>query len=171
MPIFKASLQHHKHSLSQAIIPVPENIAKQLINKRADKRAVCSINNDHEYHCALLPDGEGGHYIMVNKKIRKKLNLDFGDEVQLFLKVDPTKYGMPLPKEFKEVLETDPEGQSFFESLTPGKQRSLIHIVGKVKSSDLRITKSLVILEHLKRHNGELDYKILNNDFKNERLN
>ena len=142
MPEFKSVLGRHPNSLSQSIFSVPDQVAQNLIEQREDKRVICTINDQHTYHCALLPDGDGGFYIMVNKQIRKKVGIDYGDKLHIFLKADPSKYGMPLPEEFEEVMNTDPEGMKYFESLSPGKQRSLIHIVGKIKRSDLRITTS-----------------------------
>lgn len=166
MHTYRATFEKHENSLSSAIVPVPDDIASSLIEVRDDKRVVCNINGEHSYHCALMPDGKDGYYIMVNKQVLKKVDGHLGQQVQIELSPDPTKYGMPVPEEFKEVIHTDPEGEVFFKKLSPGKQRSLLHIVGKVKSSDLRITKSLIIVEHLKRMKGELDYKVLYQDLK-----
>ena len=74
---------------------------------------------------------------------------------------------MPLPDELKTAWDLDEDGHRVFHSLTMGKQRTLIHMVGKFKSADKRIEKSLVILEYLKSVNGNLDFKELNIAFKN----
>ena len=73
---------------------------------------------------------------------------------------------MPISEEMKELLEIDPEGEALFHKLTPGKIRSLLHFVNKYKSSDKRIEKSVIILEHLKANNGTLDWKTLHDAFK-----
>jgi uncharacterized protein YdeI (YjbR/CyaY-like superfamily) len=65
----------------------------------------------------------------------------------------------------RECLWQDPEGEAVFESLTPGKKRSLIYVVSKVKSTNLRMRKAIVIVTHLAKY-GSLDYKVLNSEMK-----
>lgn len=146
-------------------IPIPEAVFKKLYAEAKDKRVVCSLNSNYSFHCAMLPKVTF-HYILLNKEICKKLNLHLNDEVIVELIKDESKYGMPLSEEMEEVFFSDPEGSDLFHQLTPGKQRSLIHIINKFKSSQLRIEKSFVILEHLKTRKGVLDFKELNEDFK-----
>jgi len=73
---------------------------------------------------------------------------------------------MAMPEEFEEVLSSDSDGQQYFEKLTDGKKRALIHIVSTVKNADLKISKALTILDHLNANEGKLDFKALNEAFK-----
>ncbi|MEZ4839231.1 DUF1905 domain-containing protein [Flavobacterium sp.] len=146
-------------------IPIPAAIFEELIEEAKDKRVVCTLNEKFSFHCAMLPKGSF-HYILLNREISRKLNLHLNDDVEVELIKDDSKYGMSLSEEMEEVFFSDPEGSDLFHKLTPGKQRSLIHIVNKYKSSQLRIEKSFVILDHLKNRNGILDFKCLNEDFK-----
>ncbi len=130
-------------------------------------RFICTLNEKESYPCAMTSNGEGNFFISVNKEIRKKLNLDLGSKVQVVIEEDKSKYGMPLPAEMKEMFFQDPEGSAFFHALTPGKQRSLLYMVGKPKSEDARLKKAVVVMEHLKKWKGKLDYKILNEEMKN----
>ena len=147
-------------------IPIPDAVFKKLNSETKNKRVICTINTNFSFHCAMLPKVTF-HYILLNREICKKLNLHLNDEVNVELAKDESKYGMPLSEEMEEVFFSDPEGSDLFHQLTPGKQRSLIHVVNKYKSSQIRIEKSFVILEHLKNRKGVLDFKGLNADFKN----
>ena len=151
-------------------IPIPENVFSTLVELAKDKRVVCTLNRDFSFHCAMLPKGTF-HYILLNRAICKKVNLHLNDEVEVELVKHESKYGMPLSEEMQEVLFSDPEGSDLFHQLTPGKQRTLIHVVNKFKSSQIRIEKSFVILDHLKKRKGVLDFKGLNEDFKNFKYN
>ncbi len=71
-----------------------------------------------------------------------------------------------MPKELEELLLIDEEGDYFFHQLTPGKQRTLLHIIGQPKRSDTRIKKAIVVVEYLKSARGKLDFKALNQAFK-----
>jgi len=67
----------------------------------------------------------------------------------------------------EELLLQDEDGNKVFHRLTPGKQRSLLHIIAKPKSENIRIKKAVAILEYLKSVNGKLDFKELNLAIKN----
>ena len=116
-----------------------------------------------------MPAGDSIYFIKVNKELRILNKLNLGQEINVAILKDESKYGMPLPEEMKELLTQDPEGENYFNQLTPGKQRGLLYLVGKMKSSNKRIEKSLIILGHLKEQCGQLDYKILHEDFKSKR--
>ena len=74
-----------------------------------------------------------------------------------------------MPEETSELMAIDEEGDKLFHALTQGKQRSLLYIIGKPKRSETRLQKAVVVLEHLKTWNGKLDFKQLNEDFRNAR--
>ena len=144
------------------ILIIPNKEAKKFIPKGTSTgRALCSLNKNEAFQAAIMPKGDGSYFININKERRKSYGIDKGDEVHVVLSEDFSKYGLPMPEEFQEILNQDPEGDKFFHSLTPGKQRSLLHIIGKPKSVDLRIHKGFVILNYLKRAQGKLDFKEL----------
>lgn len=113
-------------------------------------RVICSLNQQIEIHCALMPKKEGGFYINIGKPVLKKLKLTVGDIFDYTIKPDNTKYQFHYPEELKEVLETDSTAKAIFESLTDGNKRSIMHLVNKIKSVDKRIDRSLKIAEKLK---------------------
>jgi len=141
-------------------IPVLAEEVEPLLE--GDKRVVCKLNGEIEFHAALLSDGNGSYFILVNKERAKKLGIRSGNPVVLELVQDISKYGMPLAEEFEVLLEQDLEGAKIFEQLTPGRQRNLIHIIGKPKSSDIRLRKAVSILEYIKSTQGKIDFKELN---------
>lgn len=107
------------------------------------------------FQCALLPWGDG-FYIIVNKKKRDALGIVAGDIVDVVLVRDESKYGLPMPEEFEEVLKQDPEGDRLFHGLTTGKQRSILYLLSQPKNIDVRIHQALRIIEHLKENEGKI---------------
>jgi hypothetical protein len=150
-------------------IRIPEDVFQHMKSITEMKRIVCKINQLEPFHCAMLPHGNY-HYILLNKVIIKNLNLPKGEKVSVIIEKDSNLYGLPMSDEMQEVLIADPEGNELFQRLTPGKKRTLIHLVNKVKNSSLKIEKSFVILDHLKNHRGVLDFRNLQEDFKNNRF-
>ena len=112
-------------------------------------RLICTIGT-LSYPCALMSDGKGNGYIMLNKTRMKQLQLAEGMVLEVTLEQDTSPYGMPMSEELEAVLDSDPEAYSRFENLTPGKQRNIIHHVSSVKSSNLRIERAIKLLNNLK---------------------
>lgn len=129
------------------------------LTKNNNKRAICRLNGELEFHCAIMPKKEGGHFINIGLTICKKLNIKEGSKVSATFSIDKTAYQFEMPEELKEVLETDPEADNIFHSLTEGNQRGLIYLVTQVKSSDKKIERALKIAERIK--NGVTSPRII----------
>lgn len=145
--------------------PVPEKAAKKFEIKNGTRRVVCTANGELTFQCAVLPHNKG-FYIGTNKTIRDTLGITAGDEVALELIPDESKYGVPMPEEFQEVLNQDPKGDRLFHSLTPGMQRSMLFSMGKMKDIDKRIHTGLVLVEHLKNNDGKIVHDKLQAELK-----
>lgn len=162
---FETLLEQFNSELWGFHIKVPAGIARKFTTDK-NRRVLCTLNQQLTYPCALMPDGQGGFFITVNKENRKKLNLRLGDTLQAELKKDTSKYGMPVPEELGELLKQDDEGNQIFQSLLPGKQRNLLYLIGKYKHSDTRLTKAIIVINYLKSSGGKLDFKELNEAFR-----
>lgn len=163
---FTSQVSIFEENLWSYHLPVPLPVAQHFKQTTKDSRVICWLNETVKIHAAILPKGNDQYYLMCSKALRKKLGVVAGDAVHIKMEKDESKYGIPLPEEFQEAMYADPEGDAFFHALTPGKQRSLIHLVAKLKSSNKRIEKSVIILEHLRSQKGILDFKQLHQDFK-----
>lgn len=162
---FESQLQKTDAAIYYYNILVPDEVVAHFTTKDV-KRFICTLNNTERFHCALLHTGDGQRYIIINKELRKKLGLDVGTPVLAKLEEDTSEFGMEMPEELGELLRQDDEGNAHFRALTPGKQRNLIHIVASVKSPHIKLRRAFVINNHLKIHNGKLDFKQLNVELK-----
>jgi hypothetical protein len=125
------------------------------------RRVICTVNGMVTFPCSLLGDGKGGYLIMINKVNREKAGAEPGLPAQILLVRDTSKYGLPMPKELREVLKQDRDGRELFEGTTKGRQRSIIYFVTRARDVDTRIHYALVILEHLKKNDGRIVEKEL----------
>ena len=160
MTIVHTTLEKFDSNLWGLHFPIPDEIAAQFIEGN-NRRVICRINDIHSMQCALMPSSEG-YFLLINKSLVSKLGLLIGEKVLIKLEKDRSEFGHEVPDVFSALLEQDEEGREYFYKLTPGKQRSLIYIVGKVKNLDSQLVKSLAILEHLRDEKGKLDFKKLN---------
>jgi len=165
----KTSVERFSDSAIWAFhMPVPADIANQLIGE--NRRVLCSIKGGKQIHVPLMHDGSGGFFINLNKELMKTHELQQHDKIAIELEKDNSKYGMFVPDFFEELCYQDPEGNDIFHRLTMGKQRNLLHLIGKPKSEQKQLEKALIIFEYLKESGGELDFKALNEAFKNSRF-
>lgn len=166
---FVSELERSDNKLWGCHFPVPLKTAEAL-TAAENKRVICTLNGSQTYQCAILFYKKGKPVVSVNKKIRDTLELDFGVEVNVLLRKDTSEFGLPMPEELLEVFRQDPAGKRIFLSLTPGKQRTLLYIIGKVKDQQKRVDRSLVIIHHLKEQKGIIDYKKLDRSLKNSAM-
>ncbi len=161
---FDSPLEKFDSNLWQYHIPVPEEVANELI-RGENKRVICSLNVQVIFRTAIMKS-EDYYFILVNKSHRDQLKLHLGQKINVRLEKDHSEYGHEMPEEFQVLLDQDELGNSYFKALTIGKQRSLVYIVSKVKNPHSRLNKSMAIVEHLKEVKGKLDFKMLNEKIK-----
>ena len=78
---FTSLLERSENRLWGAHIAVPPAVAKKFEAGGGPRRVVCSLNASEERQCAIIPAGKGRFVITVNKGLREKLGLAFGDPV------------------------------------------------------------------------------------------
>ncbi len=166
MKSFNVNLSKSNSSTWWYRIIIPEDVSEYFLSQKV-KRVICTINNKLEFQCGLLPAGNGLICISINKKIRTTLKLSLGDELNVTLKKDKSTYGLPMPDEMLELLSQDALANKMFHNLTPGKQRSLLHMIGSAKTSSTRIKRSVGIVRHIKSNNGKVNFVTLREDIKN----
>ncbi|MEQ8358291.1 MAG: YdeI/OmpD-associated family protein [Cytophagales bacterium] len=94
--------------------------------------------------------------------MRTELEIEEESKISVLIEKDRSEFGMDVPEEFIEVMGQEELAWERFQQLTPGKQRTLIYIVNKVKNTDSRIRKALAIAHHLKEMKDVLDFKRIN---------
>ena len=157
---FTARLENFNTRLWTFHIKVPKDVVLHF-QQLGVKRVVASLNNAVTFQCAIMSAGDGVYFININKKIRDQLKIKEGSKINVVLAKDESEYGLPFPDELKELLDQDTEGNKLFHALTPGKQRNMIYAVNQVKNVDLRIHRALVMIEHLKKNKGKLNFREL----------
>lgn len=143
---------------------VPEKIAEAYLENE-HSRIIASINGSLTLHAAITKN-KGLYQVLLNKCNCNKLGVDIGDNIEVSIQPDTSKYGMPFPEELEACFDSDPIAFQHFEALSPGKQRNLIYIVSSIMKVQGRINKSLAICEHLVSYNGKIDFKALNETIK-----
>lgn len=161
---FSSRLSRLDSDVYQLHLPLPDEVA-QRAKATHHSRFKVTFNGLITKYTGLMPEGSY-YFLLVNQQEADLLQVAVGQEVQVTMEPDESKYGMPIPEELEELLQQDTAAAQWFEKLTPGKQRNLIYIVSQSKRSETRIRKALAIAHHLKEVNGKLDFKKLNETLK-----
>lgn len=149
-----------------SIIYIPDAVFQKMKLLSPNKRIICTINKTLTFHCAMIPK-KPFHYIMLSKEKIATLKLKIHDEISVEIVPDKSEFGMEICEELQEVIASDIDGNFWFEKLTAGKKRSLIYLISKIKNPQIRIDKSFVLIDHLKRNKGKIDFIAFNEDYKN----
>ena len=141
-------------------IVLPETVA-ELFQKAHQKRVNVTASfkgKSIKYHGALIPKKNGLVSMYFSKEKQQMLGVFINDYFEMQLLEDQSKYGVEMPEELDAVLMSDSEAYLIFESLTPGRQRSIIYTIKRYKSTQTRVDKSLILTNNLKR--GVTDPKL-----------
>lgn len=164
--VFDSVLERTQGEGHWYILRASREIVEPLGLSGNSRRVVCTLNDSRSIQCALFPIKAGGFFITVSKKLREQLRLSEGDTVRLSLAKDTSKYGLPLPKELKEVMRQDATGNKLFHALTPGNQRLSIRLIDMAQDIEKRIRRSLILMEYLKSKDGSFVYNEIANALK-----
>lgn len=148
--IFESEICILAHLPGMRYIEVPAELVKRT-GAGYRIRLLCTLNNSITFQCGIVALGNGCGYISLNQKRMKTLKVKDGDTVRVCLNTDPSKYGMEVPKELKELFRQDKEGKRRFDLLSPGKQRYILFYIGSVKSEQKRVERAVLLIGNLKK--------------------
>ena len=133
---------------------ISKEIFQPFLDAKKSRVKIIATNNSQsiEFYAAVKRDKITDDYkFMFSKEKQKQLGLDLNDYFELQLFEDTSKYGVDMPEELEAVLLSDYDAYQIFESLTKGRQRSIIYGIIRIKKSQSKIDKALQVCENLKR--------------------
>lgn len=98
---------------------------------------------------ALIPDGEGGHEIIVGTDVRKKTKAKEGERVRFGIYRNPAPDEIDIPEELTAAIEMEPEAVRKFAKMTPGMKRNMAYWVNSGKLPETRAKRAVEILRRL----------------------
>jgi uncharacterized protein YdeI (YjbR/CyaY-like superfamily) len=145
---FEAVLERMPDRLRWVIARVPFDAAK-LWGKRGQIRVQGKING-FAFAATLFPDGQGGHFLLVNKKMLRGGKAAPAQTAKFSLQPDMTpRVTVSPPDEFLRELRQSKRLLKFFESLNPSRRNDIAKWVAECKSPNARKRRALQIAERL----------------------
>ncbi len=87
---------------------------------------------------SIMPDGNGGHFMPLNKDILAAGAVAAGDEVDVVLEPDADPRTVDVPEELERALAADPRAQAAFDTMAPSHQREYATYVAEAKKAETR---------------------------------
>lgn len=143
---FSAPLVTIEGNYVEHAIFLPSELVAQLPAKRL--RVKGNINGV-VFALAIQYRKNGDRFFMINKRLVKEAFLKLGSKAEVkFTLVDLDL--VEVPEELAVVLEQDDQANKVWCTFPNGLRRSLIHYVTSAKSIDVRIKRSLELMEKAK---------------------
>ena len=94
--------------------------------------------NGARFRGVLMPRGDGGHFLVVNKALRDKARAEAGSTVQVSLDVDTAPRRVNIPRDVKQALAANPAADAAFRQLAPSHQQEYLDHIAEAKKDETR---------------------------------
>jgi uncharacterized protein YdeI (YjbR/CyaY-like superfamily) len=144
---FKAVLERTGDRLNWTVIRIPFDVAR-LWGKRGQLRVKGEING-FAFRSALFPTGQGGHILMVNKKMQAGGKAVPGAKAKFLLEPDMTPREVKLPEELLCMLRQSKALQRYFDALNYSSRYQIAGWVAEGKQPETRQRRAEQMAERL----------------------
>jgi len=119
---------------SWMFLNLPENATAKLPSR--GMAAVEGTINGVPFRATLQPDGQKGHWLKVDRKMREAAKAKEGNVVRL--EITPAERDPKLPADLKRALAAAPKARALWSTITPVARRDWIHWIISAKQSETR---------------------------------
>jgi uncharacterized protein YdeI (YjbR/CyaY-like superfamily) len=145
---FEAVLERTADRLRWVIARIPIDLA-QIWGKRGQIKVQGEING-FAFTATLFPDGQGHHFLIVNKKMLNGGKTAAGLTAKFRIQPDTTpRITISPPAELLRELAQSKRLLKFFESLSPSRRHEISKWIAQCKTSDARKRRSQRLAEWL----------------------
>lgn len=92
----------------------------------------------HPFQAVLEPDGEGGHWLKVERKLREAAGVRAGDMVAVMLRPAAEEPEPRVPPDLRRALALHPQARVTWQGLTPAARRDWIHWITSGRKAETR---------------------------------
>jgi uncharacterized protein YdeI (YjbR/CyaY-like superfamily) len=144
---FRGTLERMPGRLGWTIVRLPFDAAK-LWGSRGALRVRGEMNG-FEFRTSLFPNGRGGHYLLVNKKMQKGGGVRAGEQAEIKLEPDTRERPVVLPIEMERILKQERQLRKFYDSFNDSIRRYVANEVTSRKSPASRERRAEQVAEQL----------------------
>ena len=105
------------------------------------------------FQATLEPDGEGGHWLRVQRDLRERAKAAVGDAVALDVSPVSVEPEPGVPDDLRHALETDAKAMETWTSITAVARRDWIHWIVSGKKAETRVKRIEVAMSKMSAGN------------------
>jgi bifunctional DNA-binding transcriptional regulator/antitoxin component of YhaV-PrlF toxin-antitoxin module len=136
---FKANVERFEGAGTWTYANIPFDCEKEL-GSRGRIRVKGTINGT-AIEAALMPHGDGSHFIILTKEIRDKAKIKVGDTITVSLEKDDEKKEIAVPGRLLKELKKNKAAREYFESLPPSHRKEYIKWIEEAKKEETRLSR------------------------------
>ena len=129
-------------------LKLPADASKQL-----PSRGMTSVEgtfNGKAFQATLEPDGKGGHWLKVDKKLRESAGVEVGDLIKLEIAPASVEPEPEVPDDLRKALAAAPKkAAETWSDITPVARRDWIHWITSGKRAETRVKRIGVAISKL----------------------
>lgn len=103
--------------------------------------AVEGALNGVAFRATLEPDGQGGHWLRVDRKLRETAGAEVGDVVRLEIAPTAEQSEPRVPADLRKALAADPKARAVWSYITPASRRDWIQWIESAKREETRLKR------------------------------
>ena len=152
---FEALLEHPDQAGAWTFLRIPFDV-QEAYGTRA-RVPVKGTVKGARFRSSLLPQGDGRHFLVVNKAIQKEAGASVGDTVRVVLELDRAPRTVSVPEALKQALDGNPAARENFESMPYSHQKEYVDWIESAKREDTRarrVDKAMGMIAHRRRLKG-----------------
>jgi hypothetical protein len=105
--------------------------------------------NGFPFRTSAMPDGKGGHSMMVNKAMREGGNVVPGARVRVEIDVDTASREPVMPPDLKKALAASPKALALWKDITPRARAEWVEHLDQAKKPETRVRRVAKTVERL----------------------
>ena len=94
--------------------------------------------NGVPFRATLEPDGQGGHWLKVDRKLREAAGAEEGGDVALEIAPVAEEPEPRVPADLRKALAAAPKARALWSDITPVARRDWIHWITSAKQAETR---------------------------------
>lgn len=109
---------------------------------------VCGV----AFGTTAFPTGEGGHVVLVNEALRRRIGVGQDDSIDVELRVAAPRAAPAEPADLRAVLSASKAARGAWDALTPAARRVALTWIDQAKSAEVRRWRLADVLRRAKRY-------------------
>lgn len=132
---FKAQIRKHP-SLNAAFVEFPYDTEKEF-GKKGQVKVIATFDG-LEYRGSLVKMEYSCHWIGLTREIRKKINKEPGDTIEVTIREDTEPRTVELPADLQDLLTGNPDALAAYEKLSYTHKKEYVRWITEAKKADTR---------------------------------